>query len=82
MFSFAFYYFVFYLRKKLKPYKLNNNNLMRNFTMIQKKIGAVHLIKSYGDEGRKYLEVLRIKYLVLPKCEIKYQKMGPNTNLV
>ena len=25
------------------------------------KIGAVHLIKSYGDEGRKYLKVPRIK---------------------
>ena len=45
------------------------------------KIRAVHLIKSYGDEGRKYLEVPRIKYLVLPKYRTKYQKMGPNTNL-
>ena len=44
------------------------------------KIGAVHLIKSYGDEGRKYLEVSRIKYLVLPKCGTKYQKVGSNTN--
>jgi len=36
----------------------------RNFTMIE-KIGVIHLIKSYGDENRKYLEVPRIKYLVL-----------------
>ena len=47
------------------------------------KIGAVHLIKSYGGEGRKYLKVPRIKYLVLPKCRTnKYQKVGLNTNLV
>ena len=53
---------------------------LRNFTML-KKIGAVHLIKSYGDEGRKYPEVPRVKYLVprvkylvLPKCGIKFQK--------
>ena len=38
------------------------------------KIRAGHLIKSYGGEGRKYLEVFRIKYLVLPKCETKYKK--------
>ena len=43
----------------------------RNFTIIE-KIGAVHLIKSYGGEGRKYLEILRIKYLVLPKYGTKY----------
>jgi hypothetical protein len=36
------------------------------------KIGAVHLKKSYGDEGRKYPEVLRIKYLVFPKYGTKY----------
>jgi len=40
--------------------------------MIEKKIGAVHLIKSYGGGGRKYLEVPRIKYLVLPKYGTKY----------
>jgi len=38
------------------------------------KIGAVHLIKSYGGEGRKYPEVPRVNYLVLPKCGTKYQK--------
>jgi len=38
------------------------------------KIGAVHMIKSYDSEDSKYLEVSRIKYLVLPKCGIKYQK--------
>jgi len=30
-------------------------NIMRKFTMIE-KIEVVHLIKSYGGEGRKYLE--------------------------
>jgi len=45
------------------------------------KIGAVHLIESYGGEGRKYLGVPRIKYMVL-KCGIKYQKVGSNTNLI
>jgi len=33
------------------------------------KIGVVHLIKSYGGEDRKYLEVPRIEYLVLPKWD-------------
>ena len=46
------------------------------------KIGAVHLIKFYGGEGRKYPEVLRLKNLVLSKCGTKYQKVGPNTNLI
>ena len=46
------------------------------------KIGVVHLIKSYGSEGRKYPEVPRIKYLVLPKYETKYQKVGPDTNII
>jgi len=46
------------------------------------KIGTVHLIKSYGGEDRKYPEVSKIKYLVLPKCGIKYQKMGSNNNLI
>jgi len=30
--------------------------------------------KFYGGEGRKYPEVSRVKYLVLPKCWMKYQK--------
>ena len=47
-----------------------------------KKIEAVHLIKSYGGEDRKYLEVPKIKYLVLPKYGTKYQKVGPNINLI
>ena len=38
----------------------------RKFTMME-KIGAVNLIKLYGGEGRKYLGVPRIKYMVL-KC--------------
>ena len=46
---------------------------MRNFTIIE-KIGAVHLIKFYDGEDMKYLEVSRIKYLVLLKYGIKYQK--------
>ena len=47
------------------------------------KIGAVlHLIKSYDDQGRKYLEISRLKYLVVQKYGTKYQKMGPNTNLI
>ena len=46
------------------------------------KIGAVHLEKSYGSESRKYPEVPSMKYLVLPKNGTKYQKVGPNTNLV
>ena len=51
------------------------------------KIGVVHLIKSYGGEGRKYPEVYwgwggGGKYLVLPKCGTKYQKVGPITNLI
>jgi len=46
------------------------------------KIGAVHLIKSYGGEGMKYLKVPMKKYLVLPKCGTKYQKVGLNTNLI
>ena len=54
---------------------------MRTFTMNE-KIGAVHLIKSYGSEGKKYLEVPRVKYLVLPKYGTKYQKVGPDTNLI
>ena len=44
---------------------------MRNFTMIE-KIGAVHLIKFYGGESRKYPEVPRVKYSVLPKYGTEY----------
>jgi len=54
----------------------------RNFTMIEKKIEAVHLIKSYDGEGMKYPEVSRIKYLVVPKYGTKYQKVRPNINLI
>jgi len=39
------------------------------------------MIKSYDGEGRKYPEIPRVKYMVLPKCGTKYQKVGPNTNL-
>ena len=45
------------------------------------KIEAVHRIKSNGGEDRKYLEVPRIKYLVLLKYVTKYQKVAPNINL-
>jgi hypothetical protein len=47
-----------------------------------KKLGAIHLKKFYGGEGRKYPEIPRIKYLVLPKSGTNYQKMGPNANLI
>ena len=33
------------------------------------KIETVHRIKSNGGEDRKYLEVPRIEYLVLPKWD-------------
>jgi len=49
---------------------------------MMEKIGAVHLIKFYGGEGRKYPEVHRIKYLVLTKYGIKYQNSGINANLI
>ena len=61
---------------------INKKYNKRNVTMIEKKIEAVHLIKSYNDEGRKYPKVPMIKYLVLPKCGTKYQKVEPNTNLI
>ena len=50
--------------------------------MIEKKIGVIHLIKSYGGEGKKYPKVPRIKYLVLPKYRTKYKKVGLNNNLI
>jgi len=43
----------------------------RNFIMIEKNRSHPS-IKSYGGEDRKYLEVPRIKYLVLPKYGTKY----------
>ena len=43
-----------------------------------KKIGVVHLIKSYGGEDRKYLGY-SIWYF---QNGTKYQKLGPNTNLI
>ena len=46
------------------------------------KMRVVHLIESYGGQGRKYLEVPRLKYLVVQKCGTKYQRVGPNTNLI
>ena len=61
--------------------EIHSKYYKRNFTMIE-KLGAVYQIKSYGGESRKYLEVSRIKYLVLPKCGTKYQKVEPNTNLI
>ena len=30
-------------------------------------------MKSYCGKGRKYPEVPRVKYPILPKCETKYQ---------
>ena len=35
---------------------------------------AVHLTEWYGGQGRKYLKVPRLKYLVVQKCVTKYQK--------
>ena len=46
------------------------------------KIEVVHLIKSYGGEGRKYPEVPRVMYLILSKCRTKYQKMRLDINLI
>ena len=46
------------------------------------KTGAVHLVKFYGGDGRKYQEARSVKYLVLPKCETNYKKVRPNTNLI
>ena len=40
------------------------------------KLGAVHLIKLYGGEGRKYPEGHRVKYLILSKNGTKYQKVA------
>ena len=47
-----------------------------------KIIGVVHLIKFYDGKNRKYLEISKIKYLVLLKYGTKYQKVGRNTNLI
>ena len=38
------------------------------------KMRAVDLSESYGGQGRKYMKVPRLKYLVVQKCETKYQK--------
>jgi len=46
-------------------------HIERNF-IKNKKIGAVHLVKFYGGEGKKYPKVLRVKYLILPKYGTKY----------
>jgi len=40
------------------------------------KIEVVYLIKFYGGEGRKYPEVPRIKYLILPKYGNQVSKSG------
>ena len=37
------------------------------------KMRAVHT-ESYGGQDRKYVEVLKLKYLVVQKCETKYKK--------
>ena len=46
------------------------------------KIRALHLTESYGDQGMKYLKVPKLKYLMVQKYKTKYQKVGPNTNLI
>lgn len=50
--------------------------------MIEKKIRVVHLTESYGGQDWKNLEVPRLKYLVVQKCETECQKVRPNTNLL
>jgi len=49
-----------------------------------KKMRDIHLIESYGGQGRKYLRVSRLKYLylVVQKYGTKYQKKWLNTNLI
>ena len=39
-------------------------------------------VQSYGGQDRKYIEVPKLKYLVVQKCGTNYQKVGPNTNLI
>ena len=56
-----------------KPYFYINSKFF--FTIIEKN-RSHHLIKSYGAEGRKYPEVPRVKYLLLPKCGTKYKNSG------
>ena len=52
------------------------------------KIWDIYLIKSYDGEDkndgedRKYSEVPMVKYMILPKCGTKYQKVRPNINLI
>ena len=46
--------------------------MKRIFTMIEKKV--VHLTESYGGQGRKYLKVPKLKYMLVQKCGTKYQK--------
>ena len=46
------------------------------------KIRMVHLTESYGGQGRKYIQVPKLKYLVVQKCRTKFQKVGPNINLI
>jgi len=43
------------------------------------KVRSVHLIKSYGGQGRKYLEVPKLKYMAVQKCGTKRET---NTNLI
>ena len=43
---------------------------------IIEKMRAIHLIESYGGQGKKYLEVPRLKYLVVQKYGTKYIKSG------
>ena len=47
------------------------------------KMRVVDLTESYGGQGRKYMKVHRLKYLVVQKCENNYQKKeGLNTNSI
>ena len=58
------------LKNRVRKHK----ELLNFFLQWLEKIGAVHLIKSFDHEVRKYLELSRIKYLIFLKCRTKYQK--------
>jgi len=47
-----------------------------------KKIRVVHLTELYGGQYKKYLDVPKLKYVVVQKCMTKYQKVRPKINLI
>ena len=52
------------------------------FLQYMKKVRVVHLTELHGGQDSKYLEVPTLKYLVVQKYGLKYQKMKPNTHLI